>query len=507
MPIAEKNDAKRPEFKYATPSFLFAQTPYQSNLKPVNIKQTYTLAPIKKGFAKIGFGNYSNILGEVYINSGRDKELLYTAHAKYNYGKAATITKDSSAMTDVVADVMAKKILGHNTIIGGVDYNGNIFHYYGKPNEKALTGSSNYQNFSDFSIHTGLEHGLKDTGKLKVLADINYNNFQDFYHTQEHNITLNAKIIEPIKSADLIFEGVYDFIYYSYFTKRDYADVNKKKSNRGITQINARYQTQLGIVRGSIGFKTTTESDSTSSKFWFYPDLHLDVDITEKYLTAFANVTGGVQKNTFRSLAKENPFLQSNLVPKNTNAFIADVGLKGSTSSGLVYMGSLAYNMVNNMYFFANDTVESRRFVLQYYAPITTVLKVHGELGYAPKNIYSLTFGGNYYNYSFQDNTIEEPFYKPPFDVYVAGRYYLKEKLTIGSEVFAFGSRYAKTIGSSNIITLKPALDFNLWTDYNYNDRFVFFLELKNLLGTQYSLWNYYPVRGFQAVAGVKVSF
>jgi len=56
-------------------------------------------------------------------------------------------------------------------------------------------------------------------------------------------------------------------------------------------------------------------------------------------------------------------------------------------------------------------------------------------------------------------------------------------------------------------IALDPALDLNAKVDYFLSKKISAFLKFNNLLSSNYQLYLYYPVRGFQVMGGVSWSF
>ena len=56
-------------------------------------------------------------------------------------------------------------------------------------------------------------------------------------------------------------------------------------------------------------------------------------------------------------------------------------------------------------------------------------------------------------------------------------------------------------------LTLDPALDLNVKANYFLSKQFAVFLKFNNILSSDYPLYYNYPVRGFQAMAGLSWSF
>ena len=70
-----------------------------------------------------------------------------------------------------------------------------------------------------------------------------------------------------------------------------------------------------------------------------------------------------------------------------------------------------------------------------------------------------------------------------------------------------YGERAMTVDSTGNAITQGFAADVNLSADYRFSKRISIFLELNNLLSTNYQEWYNYRVRPFDVKAGVTVSF
>ena len=56
-------------------------------------------------------------------------------------------------------------------------------------------------------------------------------------------------------------------------------------------------------------------------------------------------------------------------------------------------------------------------------------------------------------------------------------------------------------------VSLKNAFDLNFKTEYLFSETFSAFIQLNNITSSKYPLFLNYPVRGFQATAGITWSF
>jgi outer membrane receptor protein involved in Fe transport len=107
------------------------------------------------------------------------------------------------------------------------------------------------------------------------------------------------------------------------------------------------------------------------------------------------------------------------------------------------------------------------------------------------------------------DDKLQKPYERPAFEWMLTGNYNIDNKIVFGGDVFYVGGRYAADLGEKNITSLKPFFDMNAHVSYSFENvkGLKAFVELNNIFGNQYMIWNNYPVRGFQIVGGVMFSF
>ena len=495
LPEQEKLDVKKPLMSYTTPFYLFPTSPYKSAFRTLQITKTEQ-EPLQHAWVKGGFSNYTNIYLEGFVSTTYRKDGSFTAQAKYNSGNGPVT---NSSFMNAFIDLSGKKIYGKNIITGGLNYSDDMYHFYGYNHALKLNTDTMKltQNFGNLSLFGGFEHAMADTGQLKYKLGATFYNFHDNFNVNENDLTLSGRAIEPFHNNSVIFDAGFDYMNYKLL--KDY--------NRNIVKIDVNYKFELDGLRGFAGFKTATESDSGSSTFHFYPNLYVEGDLSDKVLVGFMGLTGGLQKNTFKSFASENPFVESALDLRNTNNKLKVFGgIKGGIGSTGFYLVSLSYELYNNMYFYVNDSVDTKRFVT-WYDNNTKLLNIHAEGGLLLSSKLTLDGSFNYYSYSLGNPLLTKPFQKPGMELSVGGTYKIENKIILGADIYALDKRYALNVTDKAITSLDPVFDVNLNGTYRHSNTLAFFIELNNILNQQYSLWNNYPVRGIMVMGGVKINF
>jgi hypothetical protein len=511
-PLDERIPVKKIEMNYTTDAYLMVSPVYKSKLKAVTIGAP-KIPPLQHSFVKGAFGNYSNLFGEVFYNSKRDRTNMFSADLKHVSGtgpdKFGDMKVGKSGFSTNSIDLFGSHVFNAKyNLSGAIGFQRDANHFYAViPDSLKPKNISDYQRFNDFHARVNFENGGADTGKLRYNFGLGYYSFADYYKTAENDVTVMAKLDEPISTNHLVADASYDFMNYK----------TERSLNRTLLKINLAYELKTGIFRAHLGFKTATESDSPTNVFHFYPDIKVEADLIEKYLTVFGGITGGLDKTTFKSFACENPFIVSDPSLKNVNdKFELYGGFKGSFSSNSSFLLSAALKNYRNMFFYLQDTIDRRKFVMVYDTGITTLINLHGELSWNFMEDLDLGTKIDFNSYTVSNLKygkttlpIQRPFERPAFTWMLTGNYNIDNKISFGTDVFFVSGREATDLSEKQITKLKPFIDLNLHASYAFTNipGFKAFLEINNLFGNTYQVWNNYPVRGFQILGGAMYSF
>jgi hypothetical protein len=259
-----------------------------------------------------------------------------------------------------------------------------------------------------------------------------------------------------------------------------------------------------------MGVTGTLDNFKNVSRFYFYPQLNLHYDIYENLIIPYVGANGGLIKNSFRSLSRENAFVDTTFNYQNTNnKYNLFGGLRGNLSSNTSYDAKVAYSQYDNLHFFVMDysganQVYNRFDVLYDQA---SVLTVGGQLKYQTREKLNIIAKGNYYIYKTKNLT--RAYHKPDYDLTFSTIYNMQSKFLVRADLFFFGQQWALTQATENGITnLKPKqingwADLNLEVEYRYSKMLSFFARFNNLANQRYYRWERYPSQKFNFMLGL----
>ncbi len=470
------------------------------------------LSKLYNSYVKVGLGTYTTPYFEAYVNSLRKKEYTVGAHAKhlsstYTSGK----NKAYAGFSDNEIGVFGKYFVKDNIVSGAVDYNYNAMHYYGVDrlfSDTVLKKKQTEQAYGNFGLAANLLSTHHDSDKMNYEANLKYYNFSEQGPAVENNFFIDATLSKFVKTE--LFGGNLAVDYYG----------NKnslKEFNEALVSIAPFVKAAQEKWQATLGIKVTVES--TAGKTHFFPNLHAKYNLVDNILAIYLDVDGKTERNSYKKLATENPFILSSLsIENSTSPLIAALGLRGNISSEISFHLSGSYTSSKNMPLYVNyaTNFEQSRFVVIY--DNANILNAHAELAYTKSTKFRLGGKVDYYNYSMENEA--KAWHKPSLQLAISGKYNIQDKIWILADIFTINKQYAKIsefngftpISNVPLVTeskreLKGITDVNLGVEYLYNKRLSAFVKFNNIAAYRYYRWNNYPTQRFNLLAGLSYSF
>jgi hypothetical protein len=271
--------------------------------------------------------------------------------------------------------------------------------------------------------------------------------------------------------------------------------------------INPSFEANGKKWHADIGLTGTLDNFNKSTKFYFYPQLNLNYDIYESLVIPYAGVSGGLIKNSMRSLTRENAFVDTTINYQNTNnKYNLYGGLRGNLSSSTSYDAKVSYGQYDNLHFFVINYNGPNMLYNQFNVVYdnTSVLNLSGQLKYQFKEKLNIIGKGNYYVY--KTKTLTRAYHKPDFDLTGSAIYNLQSKIILRADLFFMGKQWALTQLDDGALTpkqIKGWADINLEAEYRYSKMMSFFARFNNLAGQRYYRWERYPSQRFNFMIGL----
>lgn len=502
----EKIGVRKPEYKYSITPTLFPVNPYYTEpIKPItlgNIK----IPELTNKYAVMSIGNYRNLFGDIYLSSDRDKNKSYDFRAFHRSGRAPA---RYAGFGNSGVDLNAEKIYKRHTLRVGLDFGHRRVHHYGFfsdsiPDTMDIDADSIRSEYTHVGAHVVYDNLKNRKAKHGYLVEVNPYYFVSSRGASEWAVVADGNLREKLGEGSVLnFDLGYD---YNAFTLSD------GTYNRNIVRIDASYHLKKDALVAQLGFKTASDNASppgevvsSQNSLHFFPNVNVRYALADEYLVAYGGLTGGLMKNSLRSISELNPFIASDVNVRNTVERLRVYGgVKGSLTDEFNFNVGVGYRSLDKMLLFVNLDSALNYFTTTYSGNNTNVVKASAELQYKQYERLMLNVKANYYSYTIVNN---QAWNLPTFDLKLSGRYNFQNKVIGYAEVYALNSRIGTNASKTREWSMDGAVDLGLGADYQFNPSTYFFLRLGNILHQKYMVWNGYPVQGFNFNLGVKKEF
>jgi hypothetical protein len=464
------------------------------------------LTKLYNSLVKIGMGNYTTPYGELWVNTLRSKDYAAGFRAKHFSSAYTPKGYGYGGFNDDELSVYGKKFLKKHSLIGNADYARNTVHLYGYDTDSFSLDRNNTElRYNLIKANAQLKSHFSDPKEINHDINLGYYTLMDRYDTYENNVKITGEAQTAIEKNTLKVNALVD--YYNYKTTIDTV-------NNTILSFQPSYVAADTNYNAQIGFTVSADVYTNITKYYIYPNLFFSYNIFEHIIIPYAGISGGLQKNSYKSFTDVNPFVLSHLTMMNSNKTIEFYGgLKGTLSATTSYHLRVSQQSLNNMAMFVNDTNGFQNQFAVIYDD-AKILSVHAEAGYQLREKIRVNLAGDYYDYKMKNEL--RAWYKPQVQVTLSGNYNIKDKIVAKLDLFYIANQFAKTYEADTTAAnglkvvgkeLKGLLDINIGGEYRYNKKLSFFVTFNNIANFRYYRWSNYPTQKFNFMAGISYSF
>ena len=461
-------------------------------------------------YVKGAFGSLATLLGEAYFNTGKDEGLQVGGYFKH-FSQEGKLNKQNSSNQQL--SVFGRSILEQNTVSGRINFERNGTYFYGiddarptlnpNPDKQALTTieleGELVKNFTE--DEDAFSYALKANGYI----------WNDKFSAKENYLSLNGYVNKRINSLNLGLAASTEF--------GNSKDALTSVGNN-LLRLNPYIRLQVKGAKITAGINFVQEFGAFSSSKIF-PAVTADFTLIPDYLQVFGEVKGDVNRNSLKGFTDENPWLNSNIVVKNTVEKLSfSAGIKGTGGPGFGYKARVYVKQFDDMPLFVNNFTDFNKFDVIYDFGKTKLTGLEGEISIQVSDALKWTGKLNIDDWKPAAETYS--WFKPGLKVSSNFVYTYNKKLSFNAGVVIQDDIKAK-VNISNpvnpaqylipnplieeIKTVKGYVDLGLGADYRINKKFSVFAKANNILNTNYSRYLYYQVNGFNIFGGLTYSF
>lgn len=486
-------DTGRYALNYSIPAqnLTFAYQPVP--IKPLGLQPDSIAEIMNSNYAKLGFGNYATIVGELGLSFGNINNTLYTITAKHINGKGSLLFQEYS-QTKLQAEAQVNNPT--NLLIVGANYALNNQYKFGTITNFAFTKDMLQQRYGSLSLYGNLSSKEQNNFGIGYKPNINLNLFNDNRNNSEFTALIDANINKRINKNFGFDIGVV-------------ANISSVKHNslgtfsNNIFAVTPNAHATIKDIKINAGLHPTWDNSELS----LLPNITAEAAIgKEDNFVFFGGWKSQFVKNTFNKLASVNPFIAMPTSFINTRFSEQFVGFKGSLSKHLTFNIQGGLVQYKNFALFINDTaVNNEQTFLVNYEPNISGLRISGEIAYTVQEKLTVMATANITQFTTQ-NKFNKAYGFVPTEISGSARYRLTKDLHAKADVFFFGGIPYRT---KSMISERqnPALDINLGAEFTVLKKISVWVDVNNLFNNQYQRWNQYNVIGFNIMGGVKYNF
>ncbi len=486
QPTLEEPKVETPTYNYIFPNAAYKPKSVYSPIDPIFIKKE-PVEELYDNYIELGGGNYLTSYLDANIYNTRDK--YYTYGLQLNHHAASASKNPNQALYSqnrIKAFGLREK---GNDLYADIDYQRNVVHYYGYL-EDTITRELGDLNQIYNDLNATAEWSIQKR-KVENVLDFDFNLFDKlgenentFRATNTSSLKLGSGKLHIDLGAmytTLTETAIYDRLFIDIRPHYEF-DYKKYTLDLGIT---LNYLNDFGSI----------------NVIYPAPFVKAETYIVPDKLRAYLGVTGELEKNTLRSLSYENLFLGNNTNYTNPRGFQFYGGMNGSFKRFIEFGIKLQHEIIQDQYFFINDTTTLRNFTTVYDDLNRTTIS--GEVKFDVNQNIDLGFRGNFYSY--QPNKENEAWHMPTYDASLFTTVRIADKIYINGGYFATSSRKSRDLSGTEY-SLAAINDINVGAEYRYKKNISGFINVNNILNQRYELWNFYRAQGLNVLAGVTFS-
>jgi len=497
VPSLPPIDTSPKKLKYNVPAHPVEMKYEAPTLRPIAVKAAEKQADYR-GFARLGAGSPTSFLGEGSYYFGKAESYdgkIYLKHHQLSADRALENQRFSSTAGSISGNYYQ---LPSNLAVGAkIGYSYDRVHFYGYDHEvSSFTREATRQDYKLLDFSTKLYNKERSDLDLNFSLAPRVYLLNDYYSNREIGFDMPMTATKWFNEKHALRLVLRPDI-------TTFTDTASQKLN------NIYLQPSFTFHADAVQFKLGANFVNHKDVFSIFPDIDLTLRVWGEGIQAFAGASGDLQKNTYLSMSRYNPFIQIRASElRNTGTLNFFGGVKGNVGF-IEYNGQVGYSKVNNltMYQTLFETDQNgaslTRFATLYDSASIFNLQFTAKIKPVENLVLTATASQNVYSLSNQETAFGLPEIEGNFGaVYnllenkmsLKANFYMADKIPYRVEL--------GVLGESDVL-----YDLSLGGSYFFSENVGAFLDINNILNNKRERWYRYPTVGLNFMAGVTARF
>ncbi|MEZ4793679.1 MAG: TonB-dependent receptor [Gelidibacter sp.] len=472
-------------------------------------------------YASLGVGNYTTILGEVYLNHelGRGETVGgYLSHHSSGGGIDGLLLDDDFMDINLNANYTKKERDYSWSVDGGGLFKS--YNWYGLPQPYFGATTADTLNVGHNYVGVDLGGKIKFEDSYFKQASVRFRRFGDNQGSGENRFVAKGNVDVPIQDEIISTKVTLDYLGGS-FDRNYYTDGELKYGNINFG-IAPQYQLTQDDLTLNLGVNLVylNDTEASKNKFFIYPNITASYRLVDELLIAYGGIEGGLIQNSHENFVQQNPYVSPTLfITPTDQQYNVHAGIKGKLSNSMSYNVNARYFADRSRALFKSNPVygeatEDYQLGNSYtivYDDVKT-FSFSGELNVDVNRNFKLGAKGEFFAYNVKNQP--EPWNLPDFKGSLFLDYQIDEHWFAGAGLFYVGERKDQftEVGTlvlpiSQTITLDSYFDASAHVGYRITDQISAFAKVNNIANQDYQRWFNYKVQSIQFLAGATYQF
>ena len=487
-----------------------------------------------KNYLAAGFGNNTTPFIETFLHHATRFENEFGFYAKYlSSENSIDSTPLNSSFANINLGAFYKQEERYFTWKIGGSFEKNTYNWYGLPSSTTFTPTT-LTSISEEQSYTGI-----DVDGEVIFEDfymnfskVNLSIFSDNLSSKELRFSMNPQFQIPLKGIgrkfkDLILDTSIDYVN-GEFTQ-SYGSLTKLEHSFFTLGVLPKYNFEYNDFTFNLGTKVyfTSDLENKVSQVFVYPDVNINYPLIKNYVNFYIGADGDLKTNTYKNFTAENPYISpTQFITQTNEKYNFFGGFNGKFSPDVSYDIKASYSDEDDKALFVRNNSKSDGTTsivnsvplkgyefgnsFSYVYDDVATLSIAGELTVDINRNLVAGINGEFNSYTMTNQA--EAWNLPQ----ISGEFFAKYKRNkwyASTNVFfvsdrkdvQYGGIYPSAI--SKVVTLKSFVDVNLNGGYHFNDKFTAFINMNNVLNSEYQRFSNFDVQGFQVLGGISYKF
>ena len=445
-------------------------------------------------YVRIGGGNYTSKLGELYLANRANKKWAYNLAVMHLSADEKEEIRDFSTNK---AFLSGSRFFDRSSIDMRFSYMRDMNRFFAKDTlykqDKALLRKIGHN--AGFNLNYDLKAMERKPG---FKAGFMFNNFFN-------NLSQSETEFGALAGWDFVFPQIKTFGDVS---------VSNIKYRQNFTTVNnwfvdvtprVKYFNSENGVEGTAGLNLTwSMRDTMKPVFYLNPYVYGEKKLEGLKMKVYGGIDGGLRKNSIRRFSELVPFTYDTVQVYNTYEQLKGfAGIKGRITENSQFNVEFGGNTMSDMPLavVSADTIGALQLV---YDEVSN-LYFAGDVRFSIGENLRVAASGRINNYTTKNEL--KAWHMPTETYSVSAAYNLYNKFIFTLGVDGQGKRYARQIGGNNNLVMKGFADLNLRVDYRLKGVVRFWVQGSNLINQRYQVWYGYNSYRLNIMGGISASF